>query len=791
MADFEVELNNTRVTANAITSGVDFGGQLLAATDIDVFKITTTGPTTLELSFTSPETVDVGFSDAFIITIFDSATSLTPLVSYSSDLDFSSVLAATAAGTYYIQVQVGPWPDVYKHGQYKLKVTDGSKLAEIEGSAGNNTLVTANNFIAGNTVFGQLATGQDQDFFSFTFANAGLGTVLFTSPVTTEQDPGDSFKISVFDATGVLIVSHTTDLTLPGFNFSVPVAGKYYVSVSAPDNWWASHDYSLSVTATGDVTTNALDDVANSIEDTPLQMAAAELLRNDTGIRGTPVSVTSVQGAVNGSVSLVTNNITFTPTPDFFGLASFTYTITDLDNKTSTATVNVTVAPVNDAPVATNDTFSVEQGAILALPTASLLDNDTGLGDLPIGITSVQDAVNGTVSLESGNITFTPTDSFSGSASFTYTITDLDKEISTATVTVTVVSADKTVTGGPEDNKGLAGGVGDDVINGGAGKDTMLGERGNDTYFVDNKGDKVIEFEGQGTADIVVASININALMSQVENLALAEGSDLKGNLITTGKGNALDNIITGNSNDNKLYGLDGNDVLDGWLGADYMAGGNGDDTFVVDNIKDKVVESANHGEDTILAMIDILKLASNIENISLEQYVIVNAYGGTAHGNNAKNTLTGNNGFNHLDGHGGDDVIFGGGGNDELHGGTGNDDLSGGEGNDTFVFETKLSELNNLDVIDDFHVSTGLDPDKILLNKSVFGRLVKGDLLSENFYGYSGVPSQQGENAYILFDSSTGVLYYDADGGLGSGVPIAFVTVGVVGLTAADIVVV
>jgi Ca2+-binding RTX toxin-like protein len=46
------------------------------------------------------------------------------------------------------------------------------------------------------------------------------------------------------------------------------------------------------------------------------------------------------------------------------------------------------------------------------------------------------------------------------------------------------------------------------------------------------------------------------------------------------GKGNGLDNTITGTDNANKLYGLDGNDTLHGGIGADYLAGGNGADTL-------------------------------------------------------------------------------------------------------------------------------------------------------------------------------------------------------------------
>ena len=75
-------------------------------------------------------------------------------------------------------------------------------------------------------------------------------------------------------------------------------------------------------------------------EDTALVIAAGSLTANDTDIDGGALSVTSVQGALNGTVTLAAGTITFTPTANYSGPAAFTYTVSDGNGGTATATVN-------------------------------------------------------------------------------------------------------------------------------------------------------------------------------------------------------------------------------------------------------------------------------------------------------------------------------------------------------------------------------------------------------------------------------------------------------------------
>jgi VCBS repeat-containing protein len=102
----------------------------------------------------------------------------------------------------------------------------------------------------------------------------------------------------------------------------------------------------------------------------------------------------------------------------------------------------------------------------------------------------------------------------------------------------------------------------------------MAGGAGDDVYMVDDAGDMVVEASGEGI-DTVYASIDV-ALAANVENLVLTGAASL------TGKGNALDNVLSGNAGDNVLEGGTGNDTLIGGGGNDSLLGGNGDDRFVI-----------------------------------------------------------------------------------------------------------------------------------------------------------------------------------------------------------------
>lgn len=144
------------------------------------------------------------------------------------------------------------------------------------------------------------------------------------------------------------------------------------------------------------------------------------------------------------------------------------------------------------------------------------------------------------------------------------------------------------------------------------------------------------------------------------------------------GKG---DDKLLGGKGDDKLLGGDGNDTLKGGIGADELNGGDGNDYYVVDDVKDRVIETnknAKLGGNDTLETIFTYTLDKNIENLVLTGDKNID---GT--GNEFINQISGNAAENVLKGEAGDDVIFGDKGADTLFGGAGEDVIDGGEGAD------------------------------------------------------------------------------------------------------------
>lgn len=137
--------------------------------------------------------------------------------------------------------------------------------------------------------------------------------------------------------------------------------------------------------------------------------------------------------------------------------------------------------------------------------------------------------------------------------------------------------------------------------------------------------------------------------------------------------------LIVGTPGDDTLHGGKGDDTIDGAEGADQMAGRKGNDTYLVDNVGDVVIELDHQGTDTVVSSVDYT-LPAYVENLDLTEANYPFDLNGT--GNDLDNHIDGTAGNNLLDGAGGDDYITSGG----LIGPYGSDTLIGGLGNDTLI---------------------------------------------------------------------------------------------------------
>ncbi len=182
----------------------------------------------------------------------------------------------------------------------------------------------------------------------------------------------------------------------------------------------------------------AENDIDEVIEDELLTIDASNLLLNDTDEDGDILSVTAVSNPKNGTVALDGETITFTPEDDYYGAASFDYTVSD-GTETDIGTVNLTIESVNDAPVVADDLDSTPEDVALVINVADLLANDIDVDGDALAITGVSDSVNGIAVLDSGasTITFTPNADYHGPASFNYIVSDgTDTDKGTVNITI-------------------------------------------------------------------------------------------------------------------------------------------------------------------------------------------------------------------------------------------------------------------------------------------------------------------------------------------------------------------
>jgi FtsP/CotA-like multicopper oxidase with cupredoxin domain len=197
----------------------------------------------------------------------------------------------------------------------------------------------------------------------------------------------------------------------------------------------------LTVADTGAGTPLATDDAYALDEDTQLVIAAPGVLDNDAAYAGDPATTASwLSGPSHGTVNLAgTGGFTYTPNPNYNGTDSFTYQAVNSSGQSLPASVSLTISPVNDAPVAADNAYSVASGETLTVAAPGVLGNDSDVdGDT---LTAVNPSAL-------AGLTLNPNGGFSynapataGEVSFTYQASDGTLTSDPATVVITVTAA--------------------------------------------------------------------------------------------------------------------------------------------------------------------------------------------------------------------------------------------------------------------------------------------------------------------------------------------------------------
>ncbi len=576
----------------------------------------------------------------------------------------------------------------------------------------------------------------------------------------------------------------------------------------------------LTINGANDAPVGA-DDAVSTTENTPVvgNVLADNGAGADADIDGDALTISAINGEsgdVGAQITLASGALltvnadgsySYDPNGAFAHLHdgetasdSFSYTISDGNGGSDTATVTLTINGVNAAPAAADDAFAVNETG--AIGGANLLADNGGGADSDIEddtLTIV--AVNGatligsqiilpsgallTVSAD-GTFDYDPNGQFSppyGQSvvdTFTYTVDDGNGGTDTATATITIYNAGTFIGGtttadtlnGSEGGDVIAGLAGPDTINAGGGGDQAFGGAGNDTIN-GGAGDDVLDgvfdadtLNGGDGNDTLFGRSGIDTLNGDAGHDTLyggdgndilngGEGDDLIDGLNhnDTAHGGGGDDEIYGRQNDDTLYGDAGLDTLFGGDGADALDGGADDDFLDGGNGDDELAGGA--GSDTLYGR-------QNDDVLT---------------GGEGNDTLYGGDGNDDISGGDDADILDGGNGVDRLDGGLGADVLIGGTGTDTFVFSAALG-AGNVDTI----VVFNLADDRIELDLAIFTGIGAGVLDADAFViGAAAVDAED----RIIYDAATGALYYDADG-IGAGAAIQFATLapGLFGLT-------
>ena len=193
------------------------------------------------------------------------------------------------------------------------------------------------------------------------------------------------------------------------------------------------------VTVIGNLPPIANDDGPQTVLKNQFVVLSFEsLLANDADPNpGDLFILTEVKNPVNGDVKIVgTNNIIFTPAPDFTGDARFEYVITDNQGASATAIYQMNV--INTPPLARSDSLTTLADTALPIPADFLLSNDFDADGDQLVVIGVNAPDKGTINPVESDWLFTPAIGFKGDIQFEYTIKDTSNAVATATVTVTV-----------------------------------------------------------------------------------------------------------------------------------------------------------------------------------------------------------------------------------------------------------------------------------------------------------------------------------------------------------------
>ena len=400
----------------------------------------------------------------------------------------ATVTVTVAAPANAAPVAVADSMSVAKGGTVTTLIGGGTSLlandSDPDGDAMTASLVTGPAHgtltLNANGTFSYTHDGTDTPSDSFTYkandgaldsttATVGITVRLSNSPpvavddfLTTPEDTPLTIDLAYlvsndFDVDGDPVVLYSAGSVVNGSLGYV--GGRLVFTPSANFNGQASFTYGVhdgqghTDYATVHITVVAVDDpsvIANDTltlaEDdgtTPFNVLSNDsdvddvlsivsfLINNASYAAGNTASLPGI-----GSLTLQTDGSgTFSPAPNYHGIVPvLTYTT----NTGASGTLTITVTPVNDPPVAIDDTLSTPKNTLLEIALPGLLANDTDIDGDVLSVIGISNFSHGTLNYIGGNLYFTPELDYTGMASFQYTMSDNQGGTASAVVYISV-----------------------------------------------------------------------------------------------------------------------------------------------------------------------------------------------------------------------------------------------------------------------------------------------------------------------------------------------------------------
>ena len=379
-------------------------------------------------------------NSALVTATITGGTSLTLAFTANSNGTSQVSVSATDAGglavTNTFVVTVMPVNDA-------PSVTFSQSTVTVLKDAGAQSLTSFATFLAGpanetsQTLVGYTVTLNNTGLFSVAPTINNSGVLTFTAAANSNGTATVTVVVQDNGGTGLSQAGFRPAAAAP--SGGVDKSTNTFTIVVTPVNDAPSVTFAQStVTVLEDAGVQSLTSFATFSPGVPANEASQTLVGYTVSVNN--AGLFSVAPAINNAGVL-----TFTTAANSNGTATVAVVVQDsggtanggVDKATNTFTITVT--PVNDAPVAVNNSYTVSQGDVLTVTAAGVLANDTDIENDSLTATRLTDGAQGPVVLNgNGSFTYTPNTNFFGTDSFTYRASDASSNSNPATVSILV-----------------------------------------------------------------------------------------------------------------------------------------------------------------------------------------------------------------------------------------------------------------------------------------------------------------------------------------------------------------